>query len=273
MAILSENRVEMALADLACLSAGIVNLLVPANATDADVAYMLGHCGAQVAVVGSAEQLEQVLLARRAFPPSAGSSRHLDRRSRSEKGVLSIDEVATRGAGVSQADSSLRVASVRSRDLATVIVHVGHDGLAQGDPVLPPEHRLQALRRALAIPEIGEDDVFLCYLPLFHTFGRFLELMDACSGARPTASSTTRRSRRSCPACGATLPTVFISVPKKWIQLHAAIAAEVDLDAAPEAEIRDAARRTTGGRLAGACRRRASSIPRSSASSSGRASS
>ena len=30
--------------------------------------------------------------------------------------------------------------------------------------------------RALALPEIGEDDRFLCYLPLFHTFGRFLEL-------------------------------------------------------------------------------------------------
>ena len=31
--------------------------------------------------------------------------------------------------------------------------------------------------RALALPNISSEDIFLCYLPLFHTFGRFFELM------------------------------------------------------------------------------------------------
>ena len=31
--------------------------------------------------------------------------------------------------------------------------------------------------RALALPAIGENDTFLCFLPLYHTFGRFLEMM------------------------------------------------------------------------------------------------
>ena len=33
--------------------------------------------------------------------------------------------------------------------------------------------------RALALPDIGPDDNFLCYLPLFHTFGRWFEMMGA----------------------------------------------------------------------------------------------
>ena len=31
--------------------------------------------------------------------------------------------------------------------------------------------------RAAALPEVGEDEVLLSYLPLFHTFGRYLEMM------------------------------------------------------------------------------------------------
>ena len=31
--------------------------------------------------------------------------------------------------------------------------------------------------RALALPDINSNDIFLCYLPLFHTFGRYFELM------------------------------------------------------------------------------------------------
>ena len=31
--------------------------------------------------------------------------------------------------------------------------------------------------RAAALPDVGDDEVLLCYLPLFHTFGRYLEML------------------------------------------------------------------------------------------------
>src|SRR5262245_16748325 len=170
VAVLSENRLEMALLDLACLSAGIVDVLIPANSTDADVAYMLGHSGAGIAVVGSGELLEKVLKAREGLP----ALRHvvlLDRRSPSEKGVISLDDVASRGAGVSSADLDRRVSAVRSRDLATVMYTSGTTGRPKGIQFSHRNIVFKRFARALAMPEIGEDDVFLCYLPLFHTFG------------------------------------------------------------------------------------------------------
>ena len=33
--------------------------------------------------------------------------------------------------------------------------------------------------RALALPDIGPKDGFLCYLPLYHTFGRWFEMVGA----------------------------------------------------------------------------------------------
>ena len=74
--------------------------------------------------------------------------------------------------------------------------------------------------RALALPELGSGDIFLCYLPLFHTFGRYFELMGSIFwGATYTFAES--------PAFNALLkdfsiisPTVFISIPKRWVQIY-----------------------------------------------------
>ena len=42
--------------------------------------------------------------------------------------------------------------------------------------------------RAAALPSVGTDEVLLCYLPLFHTFGRFLEMLGRSTGAPRTCS-------------------------------------------------------------------------------------
>ena len=83
IALLSENRLELALLDLACLSTGIVNIMVPANATDSDVGYILAHSGAGVAIASGQEQLRKVLENREALVAPAR--------------VIAIDPLAARG--------------------------------------------------------------------------------------------------------------------------------------------------------------------------------
>ena len=85
VAILSENRLEMALVDLACLTDGLVDVMVPANATVEDVGYMLRHSRVRTAVVSDQRQLDKVLKNRDKLPdlrhvivfdaPTAGSRR------------------------------------------------------------------------------------------------------------------------------------------------------------------------------------------------------
>jgi hypothetical protein len=57
VAILSDNRLEMALTDLACLTTGIVDVMIPATATEADVGYILEHSGAATVIVSDTVQM------------------------------------------------------------------------------------------------------------------------------------------------------------------------------------------------------------------------
>ncbi len=194
MAILSENRLEMALTDLACLTTGIVNVMIPATATETEVGYILEHSGAGTVIVSNSVQLKKVVAHREA----AGASSTSSPSTAPPHGRAGCPQLR-RGAGtrteISPKILGERRASVSIADLATVMYTSGTTGRPKGIRFSQRNIVFKRFARALALPEIGEDDRFLCYLPLFHTFGRFLELCGSrSSGEPPTASPTARPS-------------------------------------------------------------------------------
>ena len=246
--ILSENRLETALLDMACLGAGIVDVMVPANATADDVAYILRHAAIGAVIVSSAEQLDKVHGALDRLP-NMHTVIALDEGIAGARGAMSLSELVARAAQTPLELLEDRRDAVRLSDPATIMYTSGTTGEPKG--IVFSQLNLVAKRfcRALALPDIGEDDVFLAYLPLFHTFGRFFELAGSvfwgatyCFAGDPSIRTLTRRMREI-------HPTVFISIPKKWIQLRDAIADEVNLEVEDDETIRRAVRRVTGGRL------------------------
>ena len=103
--------------------------------------------------------------------------------------------------------------------------------------------------RALALPDISNKDKFLCYLPLFHTFGRYFELMGSIFwGATYTFAES--------PSFNSLLkdfkiisPTIFISIPKRWVQIYELMNSSMDLDLSNEEEINTKLKNITGGSL------------------------
>jgi len=246
VAILSENSLEAALCDLACLSSGIVDFPLPANAVGEQIVYMLKHSRARVLLTSEEEQLAKVLPSLPLLP-DLEEIVVFSRATGERHGLLSLDQMVDQGAAVDEASRAARAARVKADDLATVMYTSGTTGRPKGIMFTQRNIVSKRLCRGFALPEIGEGDVFLCYLPLYHTFGRWLELVATLWWgatyvfARSTVQAALLEDFRR------VRPTVFISVPKKWMELHEAAVWEAASDD-PE-ELAGHLKAITGGRL------------------------
>lgn len=254
VALLTPNRIDGALADLACLTNGIFNTVVPANSVESQIEHIVHESGARLLVVSGGQLIQKALTVREDLPrvewivtlddlPRAPGSR-----------VMSLKELITRGAEVDPAVLTNLRSGVRSSDDATTMYTSGTTGLPKGIRFSHLNLVSKRFCRAAALPEIDEDEVLLCYLPLYHTFGRWLEMM-ACVhlaatyifAENPSTETLIQHMHRF-------QPTAMISVPKKWRDLHARVVGTEGDQARPETpddpeQIRRAVTRLTGGRL------------------------
>jgi long-subunit acyl-CoA synthetase (AMP-forming)/GNAT superfamily N-acetyltransferase len=250
VAMLSANSPDVALFDLACLVTGTPNVPVPANSPPAQIAWILRHSGAAALLVGDP------LLARNALEGAGGERparvHWLDPERDPEDGIGSFAEFLSLGEDRSDEEVRTAAAAVRSSDLATTMYTSGTTGDPKGVPFTQANLVTKRFARAAAWPDLGEGDVFLCYLPLYHTFGRWLEMLGCVFWGAVYAFVDDASVESLLYSFQRARPTTFISVPKKWLQIAEAVA-PLSEDAEPDPErdrriTRDLVR-ATGGRL------------------------
>jgi len=221
VAILSENRPEWAIADLATLAAGAVDAPVYATLTPAQVLYILNDSEARAVFVSNAVQAAKVAEVR----SRAGHLEHVIRFDPAPiEGTLHVDEVRARGRAALAKDQGAvreRAGEVQPDDLATLIYTSGTTGDPKGVMLTHNNLVSNVLAAAKVFPQLGKDDVCLSFLPLCHSFERTSghNFMLYAGAAIAYAESVEKVPENM----GEVRPTVMGSVPRLYEKMYARV--------------------------------------------------
>ncbi len=242
-AFLLENSLDMVFLDLACLTSGIVNIMIPANSVPEHIAFILNQTKSPVLFVNDEKQLAKVRSIRHQAP-------HLKiavmlKGNATEDWIINFEEFKAMTSG----DNINNAPAVKPATLCTLMYTSGTTGEPKGIMFSHTNIIYKRFCRAMAIPGIGEDDRFLAFLPLYHTFGRWLEMTGAIFWGAEYCFMENPAVETMIDNMQLVKPTIFISIPKKWIQLYEYLTARVDIETDDDNKIQQAVSEVTGGSL------------------------
>jgi long-chain acyl-CoA synthetase len=219
VALLSENRLEWAIADLALLSAGLINIPVYATLPPSQIGYILRDSGARAIFVSSRAQLAKIREIQPGLPALARIVA-FDADAAGD-GVLAFDALLERGRSLAaQTDYRAMVGETRAGDWASIIYTSGTTGEPKG-AILTHGNFMTNVRQCLTVFDLGPTDTCLSFLPLSHVFERtagFYVMMTA------GVTIAYAESIESVPQnLGEVQPTVVCSVPRVYEKMYARI--------------------------------------------------
>jgi long-chain acyl-CoA synthetase len=219
VAILSETRLEWALADYACLCARTADVPIYPTLPAGQVEYILRDSGAAAVFCSTPEQVEKVATIRSglpalrhviAFAPGAGGA-----------DVLPLAELEARGRAAAARYPRFREEALAAApdDLATLIYTSGTTGQPKG--VMLTHHNICSnVAACLEVLRVTEEDSCLAWLPLSHILERMVEYYFLHVGV-------TIAYAESVDAVAANLlevqPTVVVAVPRLYEKVYARV--------------------------------------------------
>lgn len=216
VAILSENRPEWIIADLAILAAGGVSVPIYPTLPPGQVAYILQDSGATGVVASDAKQLEKVVQAR-ANCPDLRVSIVMD--TVNSPDAIHFSDVLERGdsAHVAQTFEERRDI-IGPDDLMSIIYTSGTTGSPKG-VMLTHGNMASSLDAGFkAFPQFTPPfDSFLSFLPLCHIFERVVSLMALTSGARTYFNDSIFKIVDNMAALR---PNIMVCVPRVFESIH-----------------------------------------------------
>ena len=222
VAILSENRPEWAIADYACLTAGLTDVAIYPNIPPDQVSYILRDSGSSAIFVSTAAQADKVRHVRRDCPSLRtiiGFSA-----TKADGADLTMAELEEKGAASETKESiaayRTQADAVRPDDLATLIYTSGTTGEPKGVMLTHDNIYSNVMAGAVQIPFQGSDTC-LSFLPLSHIFermaGHYLMMETGTSIAYAESIDTVPIDMQSVK------PTLVLSVPRLYEKMYARV--------------------------------------------------
>jgi long-chain acyl-CoA synthetase len=221
VALLSENRPEWAIADYACLTAGMPSVPIYPTLPADQVAFPLADSAAVAIFVSTEGQARKVAACRDRLP----ALRHvIGFGDTAWPGVdVTFAELEARGAA---ADTPERVARYRAdalrvapHDVATIIYTSGTTGAPKG-AMLTHDNIASNVRAVMHVLPMTGRDVSLSFLPLSHILERMFDfLMFACGVSIAYVESMDTIVQNM----GEVRPTLVVSVPRVYEKIYARV--------------------------------------------------
>jgi long-subunit acyl-CoA synthetase (AMP-forming) len=178
--MISENRVELYLFEMAAMTIGAVSVPIFAGYPTAQTAYVLRHSHPRFVVVSGRHQLDKI--ERDRFPWIEKFFCMDFDEDCAAWGATDFATLTTEG-GASAEELDARLAAVKSDDVCLVMYTSGTTGPPKGVKLC--HGNLISQQKALSLLwDLTPDDVFMSYLPWHHSFGglfeRVMSLYNGC---------------------------------------------------------------------------------------------
>jgi len=253
VSILSETRLEWALADYACLCARVADVPVYPTLPANQIEYILRDSGVAAVFCSSAEQLAKVQEVRAALP----SLKHLivfdAGATRSGGGALSLADLETSGRAAAARYPRWKEEALAARpgDLATLIYTSGTTGQPKG-VMLTHGNIWSNVSASVDRLRVSEEDSCLAWLPLSHIFERMVDYYFFHVGVTINYAESTDTVPQNLQEVR---PTVVVAVPRLYEKVYARVLENALSGSALKRKIFQWAKRTgeawTAHRLAG----------------------
>jgi len=222
VALISENRPEWPIADLAILSVGAINVPIYTTLTPKQIEYILNDSGSKMIIVSNQELLQKVL----AIYDNLSSLEkiiYMDDGEVKNDNLIRFNDIYARGASFANENPHFyedAVSKVKTDDLCGIIYTSGTTGPPKG-VMLSHGNILSNVMAGLAVLKATEQDTFLSFLPLCHSFERMAGQFAAI------AAGSTIAYAESVETVAANLtevrPTLMTSVPRLYEKIYARV--------------------------------------------------
>jgi long-chain acyl-CoA synthetase len=218
--ILSENRPEWAIADYACLTAGLTDVPIYPTLPADQIAYVLRDAGVVAIFVSNAEQAQKVASIRGELPAlkTVISFEFTD-----SSDTMTFADLEARGAEGETNETILQYRreadAVQAGDLATLIYTSGTTGQPKGVMLTHDNIHSNVAGTRVKIPFAGQD-VSLSFLPLSHIFQRMGDYMMFATG---TSIAYAENFDRVPVNLQEVRPTIVLSVPRLYEKMYARV--------------------------------------------------
>ncbi|MFN0085771.1 MAG: AMP-dependent synthetase/ligase [Blastocatellia bacterium] len=237
--LLSENRVEWTIADLAVLHCGAVDVPIYATQSPKQVAYILNDAGVEVLFLSDQAQYDRVGEALNSCPklrviisfdpvllPGGAPSRR----------VMSFEDFLNWGRAANEAEPRLYEtlgAGVTPETLATLIYTSGTTGDPKGVMLSHRNLTINATTN-LELAQIREDEAALTFLPFSHIFERNTIYMYLLAGVSVYYAESVETVSRDLLSAR---PNFMTSVPRLFEKIHARAIEKAEAKGAAAARI------------------------------------